>query len=91
MANADTTAAPETHRNDLDQADKAEAINSIRSALLIGLASYGEIERLSDQAGIITACGKELPDGMRPIHPTGSADTVSNFAEALSLLETLQH
>lgn len=50
-------------------------LHDIRDALLIGLASYGEIERLCDAA---------FPPGqLDVIHPTGSADTVGDFAEAL--------
>lgn len=53
-----------------------EHVIAIRRALLIGLDSYGEIERLCNGVG-----------EMRPIHPTGASDTVSEFAVALRYLE----
>lgn len=64
----------------------ADDVRAIRSALLIGLDSYGEIERLTNQAQIQKMLGKDVPE-MRPIHPTGAADTVSMFALALRTLE----
>jgi hypothetical protein len=33
--------------------------------------------------------GRPLPDELRPIHPTGAADTIGDFAEALRVLESL--
>jgi hypothetical protein len=35
-------------------------------------------------------CGRELDEGMLPIHPTESADTVSRFAAALRGLGYLE-
>lgn len=64
-----------------------EEVKAIRHALLIGLDSYGEIERLS-------ACAKwhEEKSGqplgeLRPLHPTGNDVTISDFAAALRHLE----
>lgn len=63
-----------------------EQANAILDALLIGLASYGEIERLDNACDVLRSCQTALPAEMRPIHPTGSAETVSDFATAISLL-----
>lgn len=65
-----------------------ETIACIREALLIGLSSYGEIERLSAAQGILAQRGKPVAEGLRVIHPTGSADTVIRLAEALWMVCT---
>jgi hypothetical protein len=67
----------------------AEQVRDIRKALVIGLTSYGEIERLSNLAGMADLCGKSVEEDSRPIHPTGSADTVGIFASALAYLNAL--
>ncbi len=60
----------------------------IIDALLIGLNSYGEIERLDNAVDILEKISKiEVPESLRPIHPTGAADTVSLFATALRFLQ----
>lgn len=64
---------------------------AIHEPLLVGLASYGEIERLANAQGIAELAGQSIPPGLRVIHPTGSADTVSAFAEALRTLNVLRH
>jgi len=63
-----------------------EHANAVLDALLIGLASYGEIERTRD--AFETLCDGPIKPAaeLMPIHPTGSADTVSDFATAISLL-----
>ena len=43
--------------------------------LLIGLASYGEIDRLLDAQ---RECGREIPKYLRVIDPTGSCGTTGN-------------
>lgn len=53
-----------------------ETITNIREALLIGLAAFGEIERLYNAQTV-------HKEDLRVIHPTGTSDTVSRFAEAL--------
>ncbi|MCB2262483.1 MAG: hypothetical protein LGR52_06025 [Candidatus Thiosymbion ectosymbiont of Robbea hypermnestra] len=63
-----------------------ETIANIRDALLIGLASYGEIERLSAAQEIRASYGKKIERDRRVIHPTGASDTVSCFAAALRAL-----
>ena len=58
----------------------------IRDALLIGLASYGEIERLKNEVDVMKLCGTPAPEGLIPIDPTADPTTVSRFAEALRFL-----
>jgi len=60
----------------------------IRHALIVGLAAYGEIERLVNEQAILESCGIGMPEGMRVVHPTGSPVTVSEFATALALLDS---
>ena len=64
-----------------------DQIKIIINALLIGLDSYGEIERLESAAGVLEICKSEIPESLRPIHPTGSADTIGVFAAALRFLQ----
>ncbi|WP_133513058.1 hypothetical protein [Candidatus Thiosymbion oneisti] len=63
-----------------------ESIRCIRDALLIGLVSYGQIERLSAAQEVLAKQGKPVAKDLRVMHPTGTADTVSRFAEALWLV-----
>ena len=63
-----------------------EQVAMIRSALLIGLSSFGEIERITNRCDLIKLCGEEVPEGLTPIHPTGLCDTIGEFAEALRFL-----
>ncbi len=67
----------------------AETQNAINNALLIGLESYGEIERISNEVGAADLCtgSDRIPDSVRPIHPTGSADTIGVFAAALRYMQ----
>jgi len=75
MAEKNTTASQNLT---LDQ----DQVKHIRDALLIGLASYGELERVINWADTEKALGCE--SDLKPLHPTGNADTVSVFAEALA-------
>lgn len=61
-----------------------ESLEKCREMLLIGLASYGELERLENAQEVQQMCGMiEIPEELLAIHPTGSAATVSDFAAAL--------
>ena len=60
--------------------------HQIMRMLLIGLDAYGEIERLENAVKILEICKTDVPETLRPIHPTGSADTISEFATALRFL-----
>ncbi|MCB2262424.1 MAG: hypothetical protein LGR52_05720 [Candidatus Thiosymbion ectosymbiont of Robbea hypermnestra] len=64
-----------------------ETLAHVREALLIGLAAYGEIERLSNAQEARARIGKKTKKDLRVIHPTGTADTVSRFADALRFLD----
>lgn len=58
---------------------------------MIGLASYGEIERLSDAQQTEALRGKEIPKNLRVIHPAPSPETVADFAEALDNVDQVMH
>ena len=63
-----------------------KAVEMIRHALLVGLLSYGEIERVLDRIDGVTGGGIGIDDSFIPRHPTGSAETTLVFATALSHL-----
>jgi hypothetical protein len=80
--------------NVFDAFDAREArvsLEKIREVLLIGLASYGELERLSDAQQIAKLCSNEIPEDLRVKHPARSPDTVSEFAEALIYVDLVMH
>jgi hypothetical protein len=79
--------ATENSKLDMDAADMLENLRTIRHALHIGLESFGEIDRLQDVYSLYKHVSKDLPDDMRPIHPTGTNDTIGVFAAALRTLE----
>lgn len=64
----------------------AEAIKAIRYALIVGLDSFGEIERVRNYAGFMGKHKDPLPDDAIPAHPTGSDETIGAFACALAYL-----
>lgn len=66
-----------------------EQQKEINHALLIGLESFGEIERIDDEVGkydLMPNLGK-IPESIRPLHPTGTNDTISTFAAALRYIQ----
>lgn len=63
-----------------------DAVAAIRQALLIGLGSFGEIEKVRNGIELAKLGGHEIPDDVIPLHPTGASDTVSLFANALRYL-----
>ena len=66
-------------------------IRTVRHALLIGLESFGEIERIGDAFDTRASYSEQPPpDDLKPIHPTGSPDTIGRFAEALRVLEMME-
>lgn len=68
-----------------------ETCQAIRKALIIGLSSFGEIERVRNAYSIHTdVAGDAIPDDLRPVHPTGTADTVGHFADALAALDWIE-
>lgn len=64
-----------------------EDIRDIRRALHVGLASFGEIERLSEEQ---MALGDSVPTRLRVTHPTGSGSAIELFAHALQLLDLME-
>lgn len=73
-----------------DAAELQTSIRHIRHALLIGLESFGEVERVIDRFELLTVCGRHVDKELRPLHPTGSADTIGRFASALRYLENME-
>ena len=88
-----TTTCDMPPESDISIAISTEDIRELRSVILIGLSSFGEVDRLRDEvAGLdaaLDAAQIPYPGALRPIHPTGSNDTISQFAEALRILERL--
>lgn len=84
---------------DADEASIAcEELETCREVLLIGLASYGEVERLSSVQGqyLSVLCAPDENDRMEPVHPDlmvqyedRGLKTVTNFARALKYLDVL--
>ena len=64
-------------------------IRDVRRALLIGLESFGEIERLLNRYPAIESEIARFGEGFMPVHPTESADTVGVFALALRTLDEM--
>jgi len=62
-----------------------EERDCIMRALLIGLSAYGEIERVRNLAELakLSREWQESMNDLVPLDPTGSADTVGLFADAL--------
>jgi hypothetical protein len=60
-----------------------EQLGWIRDALLIGLASYGEIEKVLNAKELRKAMGQGWPQYLDVMHPTGDCEVVSKFATAL--------
>lgn len=64
----------------------AENAEWIREALLIGLTCLGDVEKRCNAWELAESLGVKWPDGAKPMHPTGTADCVSKFATALTIL-----
>ncbi|WP_154717146.1 hypothetical protein [Sterolibacterium denitrificans] len=67
-----------------------ETCRVIREVLVIGLSSFGEIERLRNAYSLHAHMGEAIPDDLEPLHPTGAADTVGRFADALAAVEGIE-
>jgi hypothetical protein len=59
---------------------------TIRKALLWGLHSYGEIQRLSERYEYLKRNAEPVDQDMRPMDSVGRTDGVVIFAEALQLV-----
>ncbi|MDO9227450.1 MAG: hypothetical protein Q8M09_00335 [Pseudomonadota bacterium] len=79
MADSNNTQSTDsaTIEANLYRLNHPDHIKTIRSALVVGLASLGELERLQDE-------------GIKVVHPTGCNDTVRELAQALMTLEELE-
>ena len=75
----------------LKQIDLTEQIKAVRTALNIGLESFGEIERVIDRHAALSGLDGTKPGReLRPTHPTGTANTVGMFASAYRALENME-
>lgn len=64
----------------------SEAAKAVRHALLVGLQSYGEIERVLARIEGATEAGVDFDHSLIPRRPVESDDVISTFAEALAVL-----
>ena len=81
-ADAPNDEKPDPNMLALDREDAEAIIDS----LLVGLSSFGEVERVRDLFGVYCSVGHDLPKDLMPLHPTGTSDTIAQFANALRLL-----
>jgi len=72
--------------NDLSRPINRENLPIIMRTMLIGMAAYGELERLRDAYGTLKMLGKEVPDTLEPLDVSGNPEQISLFAEALLYL-----
>lgn len=72
--------------DDLYRPINRESLPVITHAMLIGMAAYGELERLRDAYGTLKMLGKEVPDTLAPLDVSGNPEQISLFAEALLYL-----
>jgi hypothetical protein len=90
MADSDNTVNPSKSEPPVSRTRDVELehkIKTIRSALIIGLSSYAEIERLRDDFAKYKRFGPDLIDigRLRPISQVDFAN--QNFADALWMLD----
>ncbi len=64
-----------------------DQVKIIRRALLVGLSSLGEVERLVNAQELAKLAGDNIPDELRALQTTGDANTISEFACALRFFE----
>lgn len=69
-----------------DIALSREQLSWIREALLIGMASYGEIEKVLNAKELRESMGLQWPEYLDVRHPTGDCEVVSKFAAALMVI-----
>lgn len=76
-----------------DASEACYKLEKCRDMLLIGLASYGEIERVWHAQTDHSAqhCGSKIPENLRVIDLAGSCGTTGDFAEALRFVDILMH
>ncbi|HZQ61641.1 MAG TPA: hypothetical protein VFC24_09850 [Casimicrobiaceae bacterium] len=66
-----------------------EELRSLLNVTLVGLASYGEVERLYEACQSLELFNRAVPEELRVIHPTASSETIGEFADALRILARL--
>ena len=64
-------------------------VRTIREALLVGLSSYGEVERLSSEFRCAEIAGSPYPKAMQPMDSSGDPNQVCEFAAALQYITDL--
>ncbi len=74
----------------VDQKQLPEQIRTIRHALHIGLDSFGEVERFFEHHDGLLRFGGPPDPLLRPIHPTGTSNSVSAFAAVLRELDMIE-
>jgi len=78
------------HHPDAERKITLSEIEAIERALLIGLESFGEVERVIDKFEMKEMCGHAPNREMRPLHPTGSPETIGWFATALRICNSVR-
>lgn len=64
-----------------------EDIAMIRDVILIGLASYGEVQKMLNMQQAYEVADREWPIPERVLDPTGDVATISKFADALRTIQ----
>lgn len=64
---------------------EAEDLAQIRASLLVGLACFGELERIRAMAG-----DDDIPEHLRPIDQSGDPAEITNFAAALFAIDAIK-
>jgi hypothetical protein len=90
MADKNIAESTNDTRADFDRETLHDYIKQIRNSLHIGLASYGALEGVLNDFKVSKAIGVSIAGVSEPQHPTGGADVVGKFAEALRLLDILE-
>jgi hypothetical protein len=78
------------HHPDSERKITLSELQDLQEALLIGLESFGEIERVIDRFELEQLCGRQPDIELRPLHPTGSPGTLGLFATALRICNSIR-
>lgn len=63
-----------------------EELNWIRDVVIIGLQSFGELEKIFSTKEVMERAGSTWPKYLDVRHPTGDSETVTKFADVLKIL-----
>jgi hypothetical protein len=63
-----------------------EELNWIRDVVIIGLQSFGELEKIFSIKEVMERSDAKWPEYLDVRHPTGDAETVAKFADVLKVL-----